>query len=188
MVKKAPASAGRSGEPKKAKPKQASAAKKRPTAAEKKEIERQRAEDERRRQLELLRLKQEKIRTMIIEGASHADIVRSIGEGAAELIESVIKEIVVPDPESATKIGHERLAYLSRQLMPKAETGNEVAINAVVKIIQVQQQLIFGLSELKRSEAAERARIEAEKEIGVARMRAVSRSWKKQSAENGKDQ
>ncbi|MCL2492519.1 MAG: hypothetical protein FWF33_00545 [Clostridiales bacterium] len=96
----------------------------------------------------------EAIRGAMIQGKSVTTIYREFGAGAEKVLKEIFDGIKIQDPQCATKIAVERLAYLSEKLMPKAEEGGEVAINAVVKIMQVQQQFILGYAHRKK-EAAE---------------------------------
>ena len=81
--------------------------------------------------------------TMLLNGASPRSIKELLGADADTAIEAVLGDIAVTSVESTTKLNVERLSYLATCLMPKAKKGNEVAINAVVKIMQVQQQLVL---------------------------------------------
>jgi hypothetical protein len=80
---------------------------------------------------------------MLLSGASERTMRVKLGVDADIAIAAVLNDIRVSDIETTTKINMERLSNLMTGLMPKAEKGNEVAINAVIKIMQVQQQLIL---------------------------------------------
>jgi hypothetical protein len=96
---------------------------------------------------ELAAFRKAKAWELLITGKSLAAIRSEIGEGADAAVQAVMKEIVVPSASEATKMNVERLSHLAASLMPKAEKGDEVAINAVVKIFRTQLDMIIALAE-----------------------------------------
>jgi len=70
----------------------------------------------------------------------------------------------LPETSSAIKEQYVQLSDLLKRIMPKAQKGDESAVNAVVKIMQVQQQMLlkFGKPAPKEPTSLERFRQESE--------------------------
>jgi len=105
--------------------------------------------------------------TMLMNGTSFTGVKQKLGADAgAAAIKAVMAEITMPTPEEITMRTNEELSRLAEALMPKARKGDEVSINAIVRIKQVQQQLIltYAATAPYKHEETELERFRKEKE------------------------
>lgn len=110
---------------------------------------------------------------MILAGLPLSAIKKQVAE---KDLKEALDEIVIPSAEIAVKMNIERLSFLVGKLMTAAQGGDESAVNSIVKILQVQQQMIL---EYREFQPDEKTQLEQFRERKEAQKNKNSRKYKK---------